>query len=253
MYFSHAPIRKAELVVAPVIPTLIVEQRTLLREGLASLLEGTPYAVKGTAASVSDIHVERLEHIALVIVGVSAGMDRTVAAIRRLRHILPDAKLFMVADGSDRCDSQELLSNGADGCIFDVTSQEVLLKSLDLALLQQRLIVIGHSGRFDQGSTLSKTGDLPATFHNDFGGDIRLSDRERQILACLARGESNKAIARQCYLAETTVKAHLKAILRKIGVQNRTQAAVWAIDHGLVATSSPGETAVFRLPFPQAS
>jgi two-component system nitrate/nitrite response regulator NarL len=237
--------------VARVIPTIIVEQRTLLREGLASLLEGTHYDVRATVAGVNEIAAENFERAALVIVGVSAGMDKAVAAIRRLRHILPDAKLFMVADGADRCDSQELLSNGADGCILDVTSQEVLLKSLDLALLQQRLIVIGHSGRVDQVAPAFRGGEL-ATGHNEFGADIRLSDRERQILACLARGESNKAIARHCYVAETTVKAHLKAILRKIGVQNRTQAAVWAIDHGLVAAGAPDD-AFFRTPLPQAS
>jgi two-component system nitrate/nitrite response regulator NarL len=214
-------------------------------------LEGTHYEVLATVAGVSEIAAEHLEWAALVIVGVSAGMDKTVTAIRRLRHILPDAKLFVVADGADRCDSQELLSNGADGCILDVTSQEVLLKSLDLALLQQRLIVIGQSGRVDQVSGPFR-GELAAANHHDFGGDIRLSDRERQILACLARGESNKAIARHCYVAETTVKAHLKAILRKIGVQNRTQAAVWAIDHGLVAPG-PDEDSLFRAPMPQAT
>jgi two-component system nitrate/nitrite response regulator NarL len=215
-------------------------------------LGDTHYEVVSTVASVNEIPAEHLEHAALVIVGVSAGMDKTIAAIRRLRHILPEAKLFMVADGSDRCDSQVLLSNGADGCILDVTSREVLLKSLDLALLQQRLIVIGHSGRVDQGSSLSRGGESSTLYHNEFGGDIRLSDRERQILACLARGESNKGIARHCYLAETTVKAHLKAILRKIGVQNRTQAAVWAIDHGLVAAGAPDD-AFFSAPLPQAS
>ena len=238
---------------ARVIPTLIVEQRTLLREGLASLLEGTPYEVLAPVAGVSEIAAEHLERAALVIVGVSAGMEKTVTTIRRLRHILPDAKLFMVADGADRCDSQELLSNGADGCILDVTSQEVLLKSLDLALLQQRLIVIGHSGRVDQVATSFRGGEFAPAHHSDFGGDIKLSDRERQILACLARGESNKAIARHCYVAETTVKAHLKAILRKIGVQNRTQAAVWAIDHGLVAAGGADDDAFFRTPLPQAS
>lgn len=60
-----------------------------------------------------------------------------------------------------------------------------------------------------------------------------LSPRERTILSCLLSGDPNKAIARKVDIAEATVKAHVKAILRKIRVQNRTQAAVWAFNHGL--------------------
>jgi two-component system, NarL family, nitrate/nitrite response regulator NarL len=58
-----------------------------------------------------------------------------------------------------------------------------------------------------------------------------LSDRELEILSCLASGDSNKIIARTCQIAESTVKLHLKSILRKIHVQNRTQAAIWALQN----------------------
>ena len=58
-----------------------------------------------------------------------------------------------------------------------------------------------------------------------------LSAREEEILGCLVRGSSNKEIARNLAVAEATVKVHLKAILRKIQVKNRTQAAIWAVNH----------------------
>jgi two-component system nitrate/nitrite response regulator NarL len=61
----------------------------------------------------------------------------------------------------------------------------------------------------------------------------RLSDRERCILNCLIAGDSNKTIARKIDIAEATVKVHVKAILRKVRVQNRTQAAIWAMSNGL--------------------
>jgi two-component system, NarL family, nitrate/nitrite response regulator NarL len=60
----------------------------------------------------------------------------------------------------------------------------------------------------------------------------RLSVREAQILDGLVRGEANKVIARSCDITEATVKVHMKSILRKIQVANRTQAAVWALEHG---------------------
>jgi two-component system, NarL family, nitrate/nitrite response regulator NarL len=60
----------------------------------------------------------------------------------------------------------------------------------------------------------------------------RLSEREAQILNGLVQGHANKVIARSCDISEATVKVHMKSILRKIHVANRTQAAVWALEHG---------------------
>jgi DNA-binding NarL/FixJ family response regulator len=70
----------------------------------------------------------------------------------------------------------------------------------------------------------------------------QLTDRQLAILCCLARGDSNKIIARTCHIAESTVKLHIKSILRKIRVRNRTQAAIWAIQNasdpsGILTTS----------------
>jgi two-component system nitrate/nitrite response regulator NarL len=60
----------------------------------------------------------------------------------------------------------------------------------------------------------------------------QLSPREKSIMQCLIAGDSNKCIARKIDIAEATVKVHVKAILRKIRVQNRTQAAIWGMNHG---------------------
>jgi len=73
------------------------------------------------------------------------------------------------------------------------------------------------------GEALAETGDNPAP---------SLSARQKVILHCLIAGDSNKAIARKIRITEATVKVHLKAILRKIRVQNRTQAAIWAMNNG---------------------
>jgi two-component system nitrate/nitrite response regulator NarL len=69
---------------------------------------------------------------------------------------------------------------------------------------------------------------------SDAAGAARgLSPRELQILRALVNGRSNKAIARELSISEATVKVHLKALLRKVRVNNRTQAAVWALNQGL--------------------
>ena len=68
--------------------------------------------------------------------------------------------------------------------------------------------------------------------------DRALSSREAAILRCLVQGHSNKVIARTLVMTEATVKVHLKAILRKIHVSNRTQAAIWAMNHCLDASTA---------------
>src|SRR3989442_11815798 len=82
----------------------------------------------------------------------------------------------------------------------------------------------------------------------------QLSPREKSILRCLIEGDSNKCIARKIDIAEATVKVHVKAILRKIRVQNRTQAAIWGMNNGsvirLANNSSPPSTFDVRKPLP---
>jgi len=68
-------------------------------------------------------------------------------------------------------------------------------------------------------------------------GDLQLTGRQQAILRCICRGYSNKTIARTLDIAESTVKIHVKVILRKIGLKNRTQAAIWAIQNGLCPAS----------------
>jgi two-component system nitrate/nitrite response regulator NarL len=80
----------------------------------------------------------------------------------------------------------------------------------------------------------------------------RLSARQQSILGCLVQGDSNKAIARKMALAEATVKVHIKAILRKVRVRNRTQAAIWAKSNGSFITEDASlglEKLSMELPF----
>ncbi len=78
----------------------------------------------------------------------------------------------------------------------------------------------------------SKVNDVNANGVSPMGHLPKLSEREAQILDGLVKGHANKVIARTCDIAEATVKVHMKSILRKIHVGNRTQAAIWALEHG---------------------
>jgi two-component system nitrate/nitrite response regulator NarL len=172
----------------------------------------------------------------LAIVGIdlqSGDLDEVAESVPLLRSLLPDAKVVLVAETDGHIDPQRVLALSPDACIFNLGSRDALIKVLELTFLGQRVFVFAKSiatAKEDVESTEPAT-DLRSDDRLRLNGHS-LSPRESQVLACLAQGNSNKAIARLHNLSEATVKVHLKTILRKIKAHNRTQAAIWAIQHG---------------------
>jgi two-component system nitrate/nitrite response regulator NarL len=252
------------------VPTIILERRTLVREGIASLLSATSYKVIGSFASVSEMADMALpaKRAALIIMGIAEGVEDTVRTTQTIRRVIQDCKLVVVAEGTGNPDIEMLLNSEVDGVVCNVSSRAVLLKALELIFLEQRLIIVSHPVALNRLNPESvpplASNDDPAGPETKLetetdvkveaepnganGGSLQyfqagLSYRERQVLLCVARGVPNKIIARECAIAEATVKVHIKAILRKIAVQNRTQAALWAVEHGLLDDFSNGTRA----------
>jgi two-component system nitrate/nitrite response regulator NarL len=223
----------------PNVPTIIVEHRTLLREGLASLLNESHFKVMASVASLEQVPQTAVDRAGLLIVGVVAkGAPDDLQRLEKLLPMQQDCKIVAVADGSDQptpIDIPHILRSGADAYILNIQSRDVLLKALELAFLGQKLVVVGDKSTPVELLRSGKDSATPDVGALRIGGDdaahAALSDRELEILGCLASGDSNKTIARTCQIAESTVKLHLKSILRKIHVQNRTQAAIWAIQN----------------------
>jgi two-component system nitrate/nitrite response regulator NarL len=113
---------------------------------------------------------------------------------------------------------------GANGYFADVMTCDAFIKSMELLMMGETIFPPALSFVLD-----SEGGILVTT---DDGFAPQLSPREKSILRCLIEGDSNKCIARKIDIAEATVKVHVKAILRKIRVHNRTQAAIWGVNHG---------------------
>jgi two-component system, NarL family, nitrate/nitrite response regulator NarL len=230
--------------------TVIVSPRVLLREGIAYLLQNTRYKVVASAAGPAELSPDCCPkgQSTLAIVGIdlqNGNLDEFAESIRLLRSLLPDGKVVLVADTAGRIDPQRVLAFSADAFILNLGSRDVLIKILELTFTDQRVFVLSDSmAKTASGSsakTVSNDHDVPNSaggspssnsYQLGTNGHTSLSPRERQILISLARGESNKGIARLYNLSEATVKAHLKAILRKTKTHNRTQAAIWAINQG---------------------
>jgi two-component system, NarL family, nitrate/nitrite response regulator NarL len=220
------------------VPTIIIEPRTLLREGLVSLLQGSNFKVVASKATIEELKPSKLGRPGLLIIGIAAGTSDDLRLLERLSPAWQDYTIIAVADGtgqSVQVDISQILRS-ADGYILNVKSRDVLLKSLELAMLDQKLVVVGEqSEKFDKPESEARqaSDDRSAGIDGNGNGNGHslLSERELDILRCLASGESNKGIARVFQIAESTVKIHLKSIVRKIQVQNRTQAAIWAIQN----------------------
>src|SRR5207344_776288 len=128
-----------------------------------------------------------------------------------------------------------ILEAGANGYVLKQVDYGTLTKSLDLVMLGETVLSSSvielftrQSKPISGGQRLLKGPTRQASEAEYQRTPRKFSNREAEILDCLTRGEANKLIARKFDITEATVKVHIKAILRKIQVKNRTQAAIWA-------------------------
>lgn len=240
--------------------TLIVGQHPLLREGLAALLQHSAYKVVASAGHASDLKDVRVasdhQPLAILTIDDAAGSPAEAADnIRTLRARFACPTIVVVAETRNPVDIQKITSLAPNAYIANLTSRELLLKVLDLLALAHPVLVLASGGTTVspseplarpeplEGSGGNGHGPTIASGNARNGADPPFSQRERQILCQLARGNSNKEIARQFSITESTVKVHLKALLRKIGARNRTQAAIWAVARDHLFSPSPTDPA----------
>lgn len=206
----------------------------LARQGIAELLRGHGFTIAQELSCGQLEDIEELRADVDVIAMNIDDFDRAEPAdlIRKLRKDSPDLKIVLI--GGAHCDHDRLkrcMNSGAHGFITDDAPPDALAQYMNLA--SQGLTAIPSAGWRDDDPS---GGDPPAEASTNF----ELSGRERCVLVRIARGDPNKVIARSLDISESTVKAHMKSILRKIGVRNRTQAAIWAFNHGLVGADPVG-------------
>lgn len=125
------------------------------------------------------------------------------------------------------------IRNGFDGCILENEPPDIVIASLQLASMGQKVIPPAIAELlFDRHGERQEEDHLRVE-------DAHLSEREREIVGYLVRGATNKVISRSLNIAEATVKVHVKAVLRKLHLHNRTQAAIWGIASGIRRPDDP--------------
>jgi two-component system nitrate/nitrite response regulator NarL len=225
--------------------TIVVESRLLVREALKSLMAKNSYHVVCDIGSTAEIDgMSTLsEEPKLVVLGAQSA-DNALSEAVRARKLWPDSKIILLYEYFSPADFQKLLTSEINGCVPLFASPDTLISILDMIVTRDvRVMVVGdakcpeiklQSDGAEHEDVSVSVGALPQRPMNvpPLRNHPGLSEREAQILDGLVKGHANKVIARTCEIAEATVKVHMKSILRKIRVGNRTQAAIWAMENG---------------------
>jgi two-component system, NarL family, nitrate/nitrite response regulator NarL len=204
----------------------------LLRLGLESILSETVFVVwHDIIDGFSSPPAIEDGLSALFIIDASSFPSGAIDLVRRLKTHAPAARIVMLADTFDPDIVPSAWDAGVHGFCLSTQKQDVLVKSLELVMLGEVIlpatIVLPIAGTGAHSAHhRPEEGPLDRKFNSH--QCRKLSSREAQILTCLRDGAPNKVIARKLNLSEATVKVHVKAILKKIGASNRTQAALWA-------------------------
>jgi two-component system nitrate/nitrite response regulator NarL len=214
------------------VDTVLVGTKTLMREGLKGLLAGTSINIVAEAQRLSDV-VSTLagRRLDLVLVDVTEFSDELEDSLRELKVQLPAIRVVMLTDVLDAQQLSASLAAGVDGYLLKEISYGALLQSLHLVMVGEKVFPTELATLLVNGAP--STPRAGRRIVSDQVRDRGLSEREKQILQCLAQGDSNKTIANRLEITEATVKVHVKSLLRKIEATNRTQAAIWAVNQGL--------------------
>ncbi|MFG3344573.1 response regulator [Streptomyces sp. NPDC048018] len=209
------------------IRVLLVDDHQVVRRGLRTFLEvQDDIEVVGEAADGTE-GVTATEELRPDVVLMDVKMPGTdgIEALRRLRELGNPARVLIVTSFTEQRTVVPALRAGAYGYVYKDIDPDALAGAI-------RSVHAGHVLLQAEvaGALLSQDE------HGQSGGSGRgstLTEREREVLGLIADGRSNREIARALVLSEKTVKTHVSNILMKLDLADRTQAALWAVRHGL--------------------
>ena len=206
------------------IRVLIADDHAVVRQGLQTFLalqddiEVVGEAADGEQAVAS---AERLRPDVALMDLVMPRLDG-IEAIRRIRRASPDTRVIVLTSFVDQDRMIPAVRAGAAGYLLKDVEPQELVRAIRTVRDGEALLHPAVAARLME--EVARDGDRPAV----------LTDREREVLVLMARGHANKRIAHELGVSEKTVKTHVSNILAKLGVSDRTQAALYAVREGLV-------------------
>jgi DNA-binding NarL/FixJ family response regulator len=199
---------------------LLVDDQMLIRRGLKALLKPEPeLEILGEAGNGQEAlawlgSADRLPDVILMDIRMPE-MDG-VAATQAISAAFPTIKILILTTFDDREYVTQALQNGASGYLLKDTPAEELIQAIQLVQKGYTQLAPGLAQKLLTQQAAPSPPKLP-----------ELTPREQEILQLIAQGASNREIAQQLYIAEKTVKNHITSLLSRLGLRDRTQAAVW--------------------------
>ncbi|HNW03436.1 MAG TPA: response regulator [Burkholderiaceae bacterium] len=224
------------------IQLLLVDDHNLFRRGLNALLsQDGRFEVTCEAGDMGEALrcAQRARPDVILLDNHLPGV-RGVDGIATLKEAAPGVRILMLTVSENEDDLAAALQAGADGYLLKTVESDQLCDAIVKVLAGESVISPEMMTKFvavfrAKGPTTTNGGTpAPAPANSPESGMDTLSAREREILAFIARGDSNKVIARALDIAETTVKVHVQHILRKLQLTSRVQVAVYAAGRGMI-------------------
>jgi two-component system nitrate/nitrite response regulator NarL len=227
--------------------TVLVGKNVLIREGIARILHAANFRILASASNPDELPSGlQANQLLFLIVHTGNDFDLALEQIGLVRERCPDARIAIVSDHYRPGELASAFRAGASGYFVNVNSCDAFIKSVELVTMGETVFPPAFLS-FALDSNHEHEHETPPPSETERAILVtantiapQLSPREKAILSCLIEGDSNKCIARKIDIAEATVKVHVKAILRKIRVQNRTQAAIWGMNNGSMVRQANG-------------
>jgi two-component system, NarL family, nitrate/nitrite response regulator NarL len=220
---------------------VLIGPHALLREGLSHILCNAHFRVMASTASLCDLAPNAFERDdrVLLIIESNDDLDITLPQIELFKEQHPDGRVAVLGSRNRPADMIAAFQAGANVYFDGEERCDAFIKALEVVMLGETILPpeLLFYVRYPEGEETSTmidrhlpipTPKMPQLAELEWP---QLSFRENCILRGIVEGASNKVIARKIDITEATVKVHVKAILRKVRVRNRTQAAIWAMKH----------------------
>jgi two-component system nitrate/nitrite response regulator NarL len=218
------------------IKVVLVGMNNLFLQGLRHLLDPSQFVVAGEARDVASWYTHHGAGVGsemipdLLLADLNGCADQDLGSMQCVRASFEGIRIVVLANELCLTDMTRLLKAGVDGYLLNDLSAEALSLSLLLVMKGEKALpsMLASVLANDPRTMVANGASIRAQKH--------LTEREEQILSCLLNAYSNKHIARALKISEGTVKVHLKTLMKKIAASNRTQAALWARNHGIANT-----------------
>lgn len=205
---------------------LIADDHEVVRTGLASLMSETEIeVVAGASTGAEALQLAKEHKPDVILLDIRMPDGNGLSVLKDLQRDLEDVRVLMLTTYDNPTYIAQAVAAGAKGYLLKGSSREELLEAV-------RAVARGEDAWSQED--LRRVMGAMVTPRVKADLEVPLTEREAQVLRQIACGLTNKEIARSLHISVETVKEHVQHILRKVGVSDRTQAAVWAVRKGLV-------------------